>query len=81
VFQSVMAAVARVSPQIPYRTIFDVWCSDPEYDFPGTWGLLFDAGGDARVNGIPFDEGRTAPWKEGWIETDVNLGVHGLEEL
>ena len=36
--------------------------------------------GDARVNSIPFDESRTAPWKEGWIETDINLGVHGLEE-
>lgn len=45
--------------------------------FPGTWGLLFDAGGDARVNGISFDEERTQPWKDGWIETDINLGVHG----
>ena len=26
-----------------------------EDDFPETWGLLFDAGEDARVNGIPFD--------------------------
>jgi hypothetical protein len=43
------------------------------------WGLLFDAGGDARVNGIPFDDQRTAPWKEGWIETDINLGAHGVE--
>jgi hypothetical protein len=24
-----------------------------------TWGLLFDAGGDARANRVPFDEGRT----------------------
>ena len=51
-----------------------------EDDYPDTWGLLFDAGGDARVNGIPFAEERTAPWKEGWIETDINLGVLGLEE-
>ena len=51
-----------------------------EDDYSDTWGLLFDAGGDARVNGIPFSEERTAPWKEGWIETDINLGVHGLEE-
>jgi hypothetical protein len=29
-----------------------------------TWGLLFDAGGDARANGLPFDEERTSPWKE-----------------
>jgi hypothetical protein len=50
-----------------------------EDDYPDTWGLLFDAGGDARVNGIPFDDQRTAPWKEGWIETDINLGVHGVE--
>jgi hypothetical protein len=50
-----------------------------EDDYLETWGLLFDAGGDARFNGIPFDGERTAPWKEGWIETDVNLGVHGAE--
>jgi hypothetical protein len=52
-----------------------------EDDYPETWGLLFDAGGDARVNGISFDEERTAPWKEGWIETDINLGVRGSEGL
>jgi hypothetical protein len=46
-----------------------------------TWGLLFDAGGDARANRIPFDEERTSPWKEGWIETDVNLGAHRVETL
>ena len=50
-----------------------------EDDYPETWGLLFDAGGDARVNGIPFDDERTAPWKEGWVETDINLGVHGVK--
>ena len=50
-----------------------------EDDFSDTWGLLFDAGGDARVNGIPFDDERTAPWKEGWIDADINLGVHGVE--
>jgi hypothetical protein len=27
------------------------------------------------VAGIPFDENRTAPWKEGWIDADINLGV------
>ena len=42
-------------------------------------GCSLDAGGDARANGILFDEARTSPWKEGWIETDVNLGVHGVE--
>jgi hypothetical protein len=50
-----------------------------EDEYADTWGLLFDAGGDARANGIPFDEERTSPWKEGWIETDVNLGAHGVE--
>jgi hypothetical protein len=34
-------------------------------DYAETWGVLFDAIGDARANGIPFDEGRTQPWKEG----------------
>jgi len=28
-----------------------------EDDYAETWGLLFDAGGDARANGVPFDEG------------------------
>lgn len=46
-------------------------------DFAETWGLLFDAGGDARVNGIPFDSARTHPWKEGWIDADINLGMIG----
>jgi hypothetical protein len=32
------------------------------------------------MNGIPFAEERTAPWKEGWIQTDVNLGANELEE-
>ncbi len=50
-----------------------------EDDYPDTWGLLFDVGGDARMNGIAFDGERTAPWKEGWIETDINLGVHEVE--
>jgi hypothetical protein len=45
-----------------------------------TWGLLFDAGGDARANGVPFDEGRTQPWKEGWIAADINLGLAGFED-
>lgn len=46
-----------------------------EDDFPSTWMLLFDVGGDARANAVPFDRARTQPWKEGWIETDINLGV------
>jgi hypothetical protein len=52
-----------------------------EDDYPDTWGVLFDAGSDARANGIPFDEKRTAPWKEGWTATDINLGVVGVESL
>lgn len=44
-------------------------------DYGENWGLLFDAGGDARVNGIGFDEQRTQPWKEGWIDADINFGM------
>jgi hypothetical protein len=44
-------------------------------DYGESWGLLFDAGGDARVNGIAFDERRTQPWKEGWIDADINFGM------
>ena len=44
-----------------------------------TWGLLFDAGGDARANAVPFDEGRTQPWKEGWIAADINVGLASIE--
>ena len=46
-----------------------------EDHFESTWGHLFDSGEEARVNGLPFDEGRTEPWKEGWIAVDINLGV------
>ena len=49
-----------------------------EDDFGSTWGLLLVAGGDARVYGIAFDESRTAPWKEGWIDADINLGLRDL---
>jgi hypothetical protein len=44
-------------------------------DYGENWGLLFDAGGDARVNGIAFDSRRTQPWKEGWIDADINFGM------
>jgi hypothetical protein len=50
-----------------------------EDNYSDTWNLLFDGGGDARVNGIPFNEDRTEPWKEGWIAAEINMGVHGLE--
>jgi hypothetical protein len=36
-----------------------------EDEYADTRGLLFDPGGDARANGLPFDEERTFPWKEG----------------
>ena len=50
-----------------------------EDDYANTWGLLFDTGGDARANGIPFDVGRTQPWREGWIAADINIGMAGCE--
>ena len=43
--------------------------------YTNTWGLLSDAGGDARLNGISFDKARTQPWKEGWIAADINVGL------
>ena len=46
-----------------------------EDHFEDTWGNLFDSGEEARANGIPFDDERTEPWKEGWIATDINLGI------
>ena len=52
-----------------------------EDKYADTWWLPLDTGGDARANGIPFDEERTSPWKEGWIEADVNLVIHGVETL
>jgi hypothetical protein len=36
---------------------------------------LYDIGGDARVHGISFDEHRTEPWKHGWIDVDMRLGM------
>ena len=51
-----------------------------EDNYAETWGLLFDAGGDARANGVPFDEGRTQPWKEGWIAADISVGLAGIED-
>ena len=40
-----------------------------------TWGNLLDCGEGARANGVPFDEQRTEPWREGWIAVDISLGV------
>ncbi len=49
-----------------------------EDDIGSTWGVLFDAGEDARAYGLGLNETRTGFWKEGWIDTDINLGVHEL---
>jgi hypothetical protein len=46
-------------------------------EFTETWFTLYDIGGDARVNGIRFDEHRTEPWKLGWIDVDIKLGTIG----
>jgi hypothetical protein len=40
-----------------------------------TWELLFDAGGMLGTSGIPFDEERTEPPNERWIETDIHRGT------
>ena len=45
-----------------------------EDGYAGTRRLLFDAGQSARENSVPFDEARTAPWKQGWIAADIRIG-------
>jgi hypothetical protein len=35
---------------------------------------------DSGASGVPFDEGRTQPWKEGWISADINVGLAGIED-
>ncbi len=50
-----------------------------EDHYSDTWGVLFDAGVHARQNGIPFDSECSQPWKEGWIEKDIGIGVHNQE--
>ncbi len=39
-----------------------------------TRGLLFDAGRNARMNGVAFDKERTEPWQQGWVAADVEIG-------
>lgn len=52
------------------------WLEEGREDsYLGTGRLLYDAGGTARENGILFDEGRTEPWKAGWIATDIQIGA------
>jgi hypothetical protein len=46
-----------------------------------TWGLLFDAGGDARANGVsaaiqPSFHGCVRPF----IERNINVGLAGIED-
>jgi hypothetical protein len=50
-----------------------------EDSYEATWGVLFDAGREARLHGIGFDEGRTRPWQTGWVKTDISVGVSGIE--
>ena len=38
---------------------------------------LYEIGGYARLRGALFDETRTDSWKEGWVATDIRLGVSG----
>jgi hypothetical protein len=52
----------RSSPRVPVET------------GSSQWGTLYDIGGNASVNGIIFDEHRTEPWKQGWIDVDITLG-------
>lgn len=50
-----------------------------EDGYEASWGVLFDAGCEARVHGIAFEEGRTRPWQAGWIKADIRLGFPGVE--
>lgn len=50
-----------------------------EDSYEATWGVLFDAGCEARVHRIAFEEGRTRPWQAGWIRADISLGLAGIE--
>jgi hypothetical protein len=58
------------------RISVDGW----EDDYAETWGLLFDAADDAPANGVPFDEGRTQPWKEASSAADTSAGLVGTED-
>ena len=52
------------------------WDSTDQVEDP--WKKLFNSGKDARDKKAPFDSERAEPWKRGWIEADIQLGV--LEE-
>ena len=52
------------------------WLAEGREDnYLGTRRLLFDAGRLARENGVAFDEGRTEPWKAGWVTSDIAIGT------
>ena len=59
-----------------YRKVVDEGLEE-SYEAP--LGVLFDAGREARLHGISFDEGRTQPWQAGWVKTDSSVGVSGIE--
>jgi hypothetical protein len=59
-----------------HRKVVDEGLED---SYEATWGVLFDAGREARLHGIGFDEGRTQPWQAGWVKTDISVGVAGIE--
>lgn len=57
-----------------HRKVVDEGLED---SYEATWGVLFDAGREARLHGIGFDEGLTQPWQAGWVKTDISVGVSG----
>jgi hypothetical protein len=66
---------AQVAAAYLLSMLLEVDADGESDDYGESWGLLFDAGRDTRVNGIAFDERRTQPWKEGWIDTDIDFGM------
>ena len=51
------------------------WLAEGRKDgYLGTRRLLYDAGHSARENGVLFDEGRTEPWKAGWVAAEILIG-------
>ncbi|WP_263355439.1 hypothetical protein [Acidicapsa acidisoli] len=64
-----------VTPQI--ATMVTAYLLGNDYVDDAYRITLYDIGGDARVNGIRFDEHRTEPWKLGWIDVDIKLGTIG----
>ena len=46
-----------------------------EEDFRQTGADLYHVGGLARIHDFPFNECRTRPWKQGWVDADINVGA------